>query len=123
MTIVILDGIRTPFGKWKGALSHYTPIQLASKPLKYLIEKYPTMSIDGILLAQVIQAGSGQNPARQVAYEAGVNSRTPALTLNNVCLGGVASVIDAARRIKLEEFLWSNLILCRMRHISYQLEP
>ncbi|GAE92258.1 3-ketoacyl-CoA thiolase [Gracilibacillus boraciitolerans JCM 21714] len=55
-------------------------------------------------MAQVIQAGSGQNPARHVAYQAGVSSQTPpALTLNNVCLGGIATVIDAVRRIKLEE--------------------
>ncbi|MGP4040995.1 thiolase family protein [Gracilibacillus sp. D59] len=104
MSIVILDGIRTPFGKWNGALSQFDAVTLASKPLKYLIEKHSTIShIDGVLLAQVIQAGQGQNPARQVAHQAGLDSRTPAITLNNVCLGGVASVIDAARRIKLEE--------------------
>ncbi|RCW77322.1 thiolase family protein [Saliterribacillus persicus] len=103
MAIVILDGIRTPFGKWKGALSAYTPIQLASKTLQHLLEKYPALNIDGVLLAQVIQAGSGQNPARQVAYKAGANPEIPALTLNNVCLGGVSSVADAVRRIKLEE--------------------
>ncbi|WP_208591463.1 thiolase family protein [Gracilibacillus suaedae] len=104
MSIVILDGIRTPFGKWNGALAAFDAVTLASKPLNYLIEKYAAIpQIDGVLLAQVIQAGQGQNPARQVAYQAGLDSRTPAITLNNVCLGGVASVIDAARRIRLEE--------------------
>ncbi|MGN8646804.1 acetyl-CoA C-acyltransferase [Gracilibacillus sp. HCP3S3_G5_1] len=104
MSIVILDGIRTPFGKWNGALSEFTAVNLASMSLKYLIEKYPMIPyIDGVLLAQVIQAGQGQNPARQVAHEAGLDSNTPAITLNNVCLGGVATVIDAVRRIKLEE--------------------
>ncbi|SFM34173.1 acetyl-CoA C-acetyltransferase [Gracilibacillus orientalis] len=104
MSIVILDGIRTPFGKWNGGLSKFDAVSLASKPLKHLVEKYATLPIiDGVLLAQVIQAGQGQNPARQVAYKAGLDTRTPAITLNNVCLGGVASVIDAVRRIKLEE--------------------
>lgn len=104
MSIVILDGIRTPFGKWNGALSKFTAVNLASMSLKYLIEKYPMIPyIDGVLLAQVIQAGQGQNPARQAAHEAGLDSNTPAITLNNVCLGGVATVIDAVRRIKLEE--------------------
>ncbi len=104
MSIVILDGIRTPFGKWKGALSGLDAVTLASKPLKYLINKYAKIPhIDGVLLAQVIQAGQGQNPARQVAHQAGLDTSTPAITLNNVCLGGVASVIDAVRRIKLEE--------------------
>ncbi|UOQ84506.1 acetyl-CoA C-acyltransferase [Gracilibacillus salinarum] len=104
MSIVLIDGIRTPFGKWNGALSSYSATELASEPVKYLHEKYPELApIDGVLLAEVIQAGQGQNPARQVAYKAGISSDTPAITLNNVCLGGVASVIDATRRIKLQE--------------------
>ncbi|UOQ48917.1 acetyl-CoA C-acyltransferase [Gracilibacillus caseinilyticus] len=104
MSIVLVDGIRTPFGKWNGALSSYSATELASAPMKYLHEKYPELApFDGVLLAEVIQAGQGQNPARQVAHAAGISSHTPAITLNNVCLGGVASVIDAARRILLQE--------------------
>ncbi|WP_066191508.1 MULTISPECIES: thiolase family protein [Gracilibacillus] len=104
MTVVILDGKRTPYGKWNGALAGYNAVSLASKPLTHLIEKYPTLgTIDGVILAQVIQAGQGQNPARQVAFQAGLDSRIPAMTVNNVCLGGVATVIDAVRRIKLGE--------------------
>ncbi|WP_163581047.1 acetyl-CoA C-acyltransferase [Gracilibacillus saliphilus] len=104
MSIVILDGIRTPFGKFNGALADIDAVTLASHPLHYLMEKHAAIpQIDGVLLAQVIQAGQGQNPARQVAHQAGLNSSTPAITLNNVCLGGVASVIDAVRRTQLEE--------------------
>lgn len=104
MTVVILDGKRTPFGKWNGALAAYSAVELASRPLAYLIEKYPALgAIDAVILAQVIQAGQGQNSARQVAYQAGLDSQTPAITLNSVCLGGIATIADAARRIMLGE--------------------
>ncbi|MBA2175396.1 acetyl-CoA C-acyltransferase [Halobacillus locisalis] len=104
MKTVLLDGIRTPFGKWKGSLKKHTATELGSKALSALLDKNPTAKqADGVLLAQVIQAGGGQNPARQVAYEAGVDIATPATTLNNVCLGGIATIADASRRLQLNE--------------------
>ncbi|WP_406944896.1 acetyl-CoA C-acyltransferase [Halobacillus sp. SY10] len=104
MSIVLLDGIRTPFGKWKGALKKKSATELGSHALNALIEKNPiAKQADGVLLAQVIQAGGGQNPARQVAYKAGVEIDTPAITLNNVCLGGIATIADASRRLQLNE--------------------
>lgn len=104
MKIVILDGTRTPFAKWKGSLASYSSKQLGVHALSNLVERYPEIQhADGVLLAQVIQGGSGQNVARQVAISAGVSPSTPAITLNNVCLGGIASIADAARRIRLKE--------------------
>jgi acetyl-CoA C-acetyltransferase len=104
MSAVILDGVRTPFGKWKGSLSPFNGIDLGTIALKELISRVPeAQDADGVLLAQVIQAGQGQNPARKVAVNAGVSLRTPALTLNNVCLAGIAAVADAARRIHSDE--------------------
>lgn len=104
MSIVILDGTRTPFGKWKGSLSPFSAKDLATHALTSLIDRNPeAKQADGVLLAQVIQAGQGQNPARQVGARSGVDLSTPAITLNNVCLGGLATIADSFRRIKLEE--------------------
>ena len=104
MTVVILDGTRTPFAKWKSNLASYSSKQLGAHALASLVEKYPEIkNADGVILAQVIQGGAGQNAARQVAIEAGISPSTPAITLNNVCLGGIASIADATRRILLKE--------------------
>ncbi|WP_240468701.1 acetyl-CoA C-acyltransferase [Gracilibacillus sp. YIM 98692] len=104
MKIVLLDGIRTPFGKWKGALAKLSATELGTKALTALLERNPqAKNADGVLLAQVIQAGSGQNPARQAAFQAGVDTSIPAITLNNVCLGGIATITDASRRLLLKE--------------------
>lgn len=104
MKTVLLDGIRTPFGKWKGSLAKLSAVELGANALSALVQRQPqAKSADGVLLAHVIQAGSGQNPARQAAYQAGIDSKTPAITLNNVCLAGLAAIADATRRMKLEE--------------------
>lgn len=104
MKAVLLDGIRTPFGKWKGALKKLSATELGANALSALLEKNPiAKQADGVLLAQVIQAGGGQNPARQVSHKAGVDIGIPAITLNNVCLGGIATIADASRRLQLNE--------------------
>src|SRR4051812_32567410 len=104
MSAVILDGLRTPFGKWKGSLSPLSAKELGTYALKELLTRVPEATeADGVLLAQVIQAGQGQNPARSVATNAGVSLSTPATTLNNVCLAGISAVNDAVRRIEYGE--------------------
>ncbi|PWU70186.1 acetyl-CoA C-acyltransferase [Gracilibacillus dipsosauri] len=104
MGTILLDGNRTPFGKWKGGLANYSATELGASALHALIQKNTEAHHpDGVILAQVIQAGAGQNSARQVAYQAGIDISTPAITLNNVCLGGLASIADASRRILLNE--------------------
>ncbi|SFD41671.1 acetyl-CoA C-acetyltransferase [Lentibacillus persicus] len=109
MKTVLLDGIRTPFGKWKGALSKLSAVDLGASAVTALLQRCPEVrKADGAILAQVIQAGTGQNPARQVAYHAGIDPSTPAITLNNVCLGGLATIADASRRVQLNE---GNLFL------------
>lgn len=104
MQPVILEGTRTPFGKWKGALRQIEAKQLGAHVLRELIRRVPeTEQASGVLLAEVIQAGQGQNPARQVAQAAGISLSTPAITLNSVCPGGLAALADAVRRIQLGE--------------------
>src|SRR5690606_38269766 len=60
-------------------------------------------AIDTVIMGQVIQAGQGQNPARQSALAAGLAWNIPAVTLNKVCLSGLTAVIDAARLIRTGE--------------------
>ncbi|WP_031546080.1 acetyl-CoA C-acyltransferase [Salinicoccus luteus] len=104
MDIVILEGLRTPFGKWKGSLSEFEAKEIGTLAVRELLHRLPeAKEADGVLLSQVLQAGQGQNPARSVAVEAGVSLSVPAITLNNVCLGGLASITDAARRIHFNE--------------------
>lgn len=104
-TPVLLDGIRTPFGRYLGALASVDPRDLTAKPIAHLLSKYPgfASNIDGVILGVVLQSSRGQNPARLAASTAGVSWDVPAITLNSVCLAGLASVADAARRIRLGE--------------------
>ncbi len=99
-TPVLLDGLRTPFGRLRGTLSELSSRQLNAYVIRALIERQPELArCDGVLLGQVLQAAQGQNPARLAAADGGVEWTVPAITLNSVCLAGLASVADASRRI------------------------
>ena len=100
----VIDGIRTPFGKYKGALASLSTIDLGQRALAELLRRQPWATRpDAALLGVVVQAGLGQNPARIASVRGGVDPTTPALTLNNVCLAGLEAVCDATRRIRLAE--------------------
>lgn len=101
---VLLAGVRTPFGRMQGALSALSSRQLSAAAIRALLEQVPALArCDGVLLGQVLQAAQGQNPARLAAADAGVDWSVPAITLNSVCLAGLASVADASRRIRCGE--------------------
>ncbi|MFS0820245.1 acetyl-CoA C-acyltransferase [Bacillus sp. 1P02SD] len=101
---VLIDGVRSPIGRFKGSFSRNTATELGTATVSELIRRYPVATkADGVILGQVIQAGQGQNPARQVAVNAGIDINTPALTLNSVCIASLAAVSDAARRIERGE--------------------
>ncbi|GIL36721.1 acetyl-CoA C-acyltransferase [Phycicoccus sp. DTK01] len=101
---VLLDGLRTPFGRYRRALSTVASVDLAAHVVRALLERHPFLARpDATLHAQVLQGGQGQNPGRQAADRGGVDRCSPAVTLNNVCLGGVSAVWDACRRVTLGE--------------------
>lgn len=103
---VLLDGVRTPYGRYRKSLRSLSTRQLGAHAVAALVDRLPQMAdCDGALLAQVVQGGLGQNPARQAAVDGGVSMGVPALTLNNVCLGGMSALADASRRIRLGEGL------------------
>ena len=103
--VVILSATRTPQGKLRGQLGSLTAVQLGAAALSAAVER-AAVNVDDIgqvIFGQVLQAGAGQNPARQTSIAAGLGWKTPAVTVNKVCLSGLAAIVDAARLIRLGE--------------------
>ena len=97
--VVILAGSRTPQGRVNGQLAGLTAVHLGTAAIIGALARAEVKpeQVDFVLMGQVLQAGCGQNPARQSAIAAGIPWNVPAMTLNKVCLSGLAAVIDAAR--------------------------
>lgn len=103
--VVIIGAARTPQGKIMGAVSSLTAVELGATALTKALAD-ATISpeqVEAVIFGQVVQAGAGQNPAKQTARAAGIPVRVPALTVNSVCLSGLRAVIDAARLIRAGE--------------------
>lgn len=103
--VVILAGARTPQGRLNGQLAPFTGVELGAKAIAAAITRsgIDIADVDQVIMGQVLQAGTGQNPARQSSVGAGVGWNVPALTINKVCLSGLTAVIDAARLIRSGE--------------------
>ena len=101
--IVIISATRTAIGKFGGQFSSINAVELGTAVAKSAIEKGkvdPTL-IDTVIFGQVLQAGIGQNPARQVALNSGLPHTSTALTVNEVCGSGLKSILLAAQSIRL----------------------
>ncbi|MCL3860829.1 acetyl-CoA C-acetyltransferase [Actinotalea sp. K2] len=103
--VVVLAAARTPQGRISGGLAALTAAELGAVAVRAALERsgLPAAAVDAVVLGQVLQAGGGQNPARQTAVGAGIGWDVPATTVNKVCLSGLAAIIDAARMIRLGE--------------------
>ncbi len=101
--VVIVAAARTPQGRLKGQLAPLTAVQLGAAAISGALERggIPADAIDAVLVGQVLQAGAGQNAARQAAIAAGIGWDVHAATVNKVCLSGLTAVIDAARMLRL----------------------
>ncbi len=101
---VICAYVRTPVGKFRGALSDYSAVDLGILTVKELLERAgidPGMGIvDQVYMGQVLQAGCGQAPARQVAIGAGMPVTTPCTTINKVCGSSLKAAMIAATEIR-----------------------
>src|SRR6202047_440376 len=95
---VILSAVRTPVGKFQGALSSFSATELGARVVAEVTHRAAIESdtIDEVIMGNVVQAGLGQNPARQAAIRGGVNPRAAAMTINKVCGSGLKSVALAA---------------------------
>jgi acetyl-CoA C-acetyltransferase len=102
---VILSGARTPVGKLLGALKDLSAVDLGVAAVRAAIERaaIDAASVDDVIMGNVLQAGNGQNPARQVALMAGIPDKVSALTVNKVCGSGLQSVMLASQSIRLGE--------------------
>ena len=100
--VVIASAVRTPVGSFNGALKSVSAIDLGVIAAKEAIKRagINPEQIDEVLLGNVLQAGLGQNPARQIAMGAGVPKEVPAMTINKVCGSGLRTVSLAAQLIK-----------------------
>lgn len=92
--IVIVAATRTALGSFGGSLSSTPAHKLGSAVISSLLQKtgLEGNQIDEVILGQVLTAGSGQNPARQAAIDAGLPNQTPAMTINKVCGSGLKAV-------------------------------
>jgi acetyl-CoA C-acetyltransferase len=98
---VVLAMARTPFGKLGGALAPLSATTLGAVALTAAIEraKIDPSEIEHVTFGEVLQAGVGQNPARQVLFKSGLAKTVTADTLNKVCASGMLAVVNAMRSI------------------------
>src|ERR1700756_2248877 len=90
-TPVILSAVRTPIGRFQGGLAGFSAPELGGKVVAEAIRRagLEPKKIDEAILGNVVQAGLGQNPARQAALKGGCDARVAAMTVNKVCGSGV----------------------------------
>lgn len=98
---VIVSAVRTAIGAFQGSLKDVPATTLGSIVIKAAIERagVPAEDIDEVIMGNVLQAGLGQNPARQAALQAGLSTAIPAMTINKVCGSGLKAVHLAAQAI------------------------
>jgi acetyl-CoA C-acetyltransferase len=103
--VVIVSGARTPQGKVNGQLRALSAVQLGAAAIGGALRNASVRAdqVDAVIMGQVLQAGAGQNPARQAAIAAGIPWSVNAVTINKVCLSGLQAVIEASRLIRLGE--------------------
>ena len=106
--VVICAVARTPVGRYRGALSDRSAVELGIHVVTGLLQRAGiepgSGGVDEVLFGQVLQTGAGQAPARQVALGAGMPYSTPATTVNKVCGSALKAVMMAANSIRAGEF-------------------
>ncbi|ALM06741.1 acetyl-CoA acetyltransferase [Sediminicola sp. YIK13] len=101
--VVIVSVARTPIGSFMGALSSIAAPKLGAIAIKGALDKInldPKL-VEEVLMGNVVQAGTGQAPARQAAIFAGIPDTVPCTTINKVCASGMKTVMQAAQSIAL----------------------
>ncbi|MCX8523431.1 acetyl-CoA C-acyltransferase [Chryseobacterium formosus] len=100
--VFIVSAVRTPMGSFMGSLSTVPATKLGAIAVKGALDKInlDPKNVQEIYMGNVLQAGEGQAPARQVALGAGLSNETPSTTINKVCASGMKAVTMAAQAIK-----------------------
>jgi acetyl-CoA C-acetyltransferase len=100
---VIISAARTPTGKFQGALKNFSATDLGALVVRESVRRagVAVEDVDEVIMGNVVQAGVGQNPARQAALKGGIPFGVSAVTINKVCGSGLKSVMMAAQEVKL----------------------
>ena len=100
---VIVSAVRTPVGKFQGTLKGFKATELGSIVVRESVRRagITPEAVDEVIMGCVIQAGLGQNPARQAALNGGIPNTVSAVTVNKVCGSGLKAVMMAAQGIQL----------------------
>jgi acetyl-CoA C-acetyltransferase len=98
---VIVSAVRLPTGKFLGALKDFPATELGAMAVREAVRRarVDPAAVDECIMGNVIQAGNGQNPARQAALNGGLTDRVAAMTINKVCGSGLKAVMLAAQGI------------------------
>jgi acetyl-CoA C-acetyltransferase len=100
---VIISAVRTPTGKFQGALKNFSATDLGAMVVRESVKRAGVQpeEVDEVIMGNVIQAGVGQNPARQAALKGGIPFGVSAVTVNKVCGSGLKAVMMAAQAVQL----------------------
>ncbi|WP_261129258.1 acetyl-CoA C-acetyltransferase [Bacillus sp. Marseille-Q3570] len=98
---VIVSAVRTPIGSFGGSLKSISATELGGIAIKEALKRAGISEVDEVIMGNVLQAGLGQNPARQAAMKAGLADTTSSMTINKVCGSGLKTVHLAAQSILL----------------------
>lgn len=99
--IVILDGARTPIGRFNGSLSGFSGVELGGKAIAGALERTGVAAdqVDSVIMGHVLTAGEGQSGARNAALQGGIPMTVNATTVNKVCLSGMQAINMAAMQV------------------------
>ncbi|MGF3066462.1 acetyl-CoA C-acetyltransferase [Facklamia sp. P12934] len=103
--VVIVSANRTAIGRFGGSLKDVSAVEMTSQLLKRMLDNItldPSL-VDEVFMGNVLSAGLGQNVARQIAIQSGINFKTPATTINQVCGSGMKAVMLASQSIMTGE--------------------
>ena len=108
--VVIVGGVRTAHGRFRGALFNTSAVDLGAMAIKATLEqtKVDPAMIDEVIMGNVLSAGIGQHPARQAAIKSGIPENIPALTINKMCGSSMKAIMLAASSIRAGE---SNIVM------------
>src|SRR6266478_8722171 len=100
---VIISAVRTPTGKFLGTLSQFKATELGAMVVRESVRRARVKpeEVDEVIMGCVIQAGLGQNPARQAALHGGLPNTVSAVTVNTVCGSGLKAIMMAAQGVHL----------------------
>ncbi|MEE9230899.1 MAG: acetyl-CoA C-acetyltransferase [Acidobacteriota bacterium] len=101
--VIVAGAVRTPSGKFGGMLAELTAAELGASAVRETLRRTGIRpeQVDEIVMGNARQAGGGPNPARQIAYRAGLPVTVPAYTVNKACGSGMRAIINAAQSVAL----------------------